>query len=275
MEDLGGSRLDETGAPDEPGAVATPRAASGAVQSVGRTFAILEAMAAAGGTASLTRLSSDVGLPLPTIHRLVRTLVALGYVWQDGARHYVLGTRLIPLGEASSGVVRTLARPYLRSLMEASGESANLAVLEGDEVTYVAQVQSQRTVRMFTEVGSRVTAHSTATGKALLSTLDERELAAVVRRHGLPGRTRSTLTDPEGLRRELDRVRARGYAMDDQEHEVGVRCVAVPLPDPSLRTALSLSGPAARLDDATVARCVPLMRRAAEDLVADVTASGG
>lgn len=267
--------VERTEGDDPDGSAAAPRPAAGAVQSVGRTFAILEAMAAAGGTASLTRLSLDVGLPLPTIHRLVRTLAALGYVWQDGARHYVLGTRLIPLGEASSGVVRTLARPYLRSLMEASGESANLAVLEGDEVTYVAQVQSQRTVRMFTEVGSRVTAHSTATGKALLSTLDESALAALVRRHGLPGRTESTLTDPAGLRRELDQVRARGYAMDDQEHELGVRCVAVPLPEPALRTALSLSGPAARLDDAMVARCVPLMRRAAEDLVADVTASGG
>lgn len=261
--------------PDAPGAATATRAATGAVQSVGRTFAILEAMAAAGGTASLTRLSGDVGLPLPTIHRLVRTLVALGYVWQDGSRQYVLGTRLIPLGEASSGVVRVLARPYLRSLMEASGESANLAVLEGDEVTYVAQVQSQRTVRMFTEVGGRVTAHSTATGKALLSTLGESELAALVRRQGLPGRTDTTLTDPERLRRELDQVRARGYAMDDQEHEVGVRCVAVPLPDPALRTAVSLSGPAARLDDAMVARCVPLMQRAAERLVADVSASGG
>ncbi len=260
--------------PDPSGGVAAPqRAPSGAVQSVRRTFMILEAMVAAGGTASLTRLSGDVGLPLPTIHRLVRTLVDLGYVWQDGARQYVLGTRLIPLGAASSGVVRVLARPYLRSLMEASGESANLAVLEGDEVTYVAQVQSQRTVRMFTEVGGRVTAHSTATGKALLSTLSESELAALVRRQGLPGRTDSTLTDPERLARDLDQVRERGYAMDDQEHEIGVRCVAVPLPDPALRTAVSLSGPAARLDDAMVARCVPLMQRAARCLVDDVSAS--
>lgn len=144
-------------------------AASGGVQSLERAFDLLERMADAGGEVGLSELSASSGLPLPTIHRLMRTLVACGYVRQQPNRRYALGPRLIRLGESASRLLGTWARPYLARLVEETGETANMALLDGDEIVYVAQVPSKHSMRMFTEVGRRVLPHSTGVGKALLA----------------------------------------------------------------------------------------------------------
>ncbi|MDT5028677.1 MAG: IclR family transcriptional regulator, acetate operon repressor, partial [Micromonosporaceae bacterium] len=123
----------------------------GGVQSVERTFELLETMADAGGVIGLSKLAQESGLALPTIHRLIRTLVDLGYVRQEPSRQYSLGPRLIRLGESSSHLLGTWSRPYLTRIVDALGESANLAMLDGDQVVYVAQVQSKQSMRMFTE----------------------------------------------------------------------------------------------------------------------------
>ena len=114
--------------------------ASGGVQSLERAFDLLERMADAGGEVGLSELSASSGLPLPTIHRLMRTLVACGYVRQQPNRRYALGPRLIRLGESSSRLLGTWARPFLARLVEETGETANMALLDGDEIVYVAQV---------------------------------------------------------------------------------------------------------------------------------------
>ena len=116
------------------GADATPRAAgrSGSVQSIGRAFGLLETMADHGGIMGLSQLAAESGLPLPTIHRLVRTLVELGYLRQEPSRQYVLGPKLIRLGESSSQMLSLWARPHLATLVDELGESANLAMLDGD-----------------------------------------------------------------------------------------------------------------------------------------------
>ena len=141
---------------------------AGGVQSLERAFDLLERMADAGGEVGLSELSASSGLPLPTIHRLMRTLLASGYVRQQPNRRYALGPRLIRLGESASRLLGTWARPYLAELVEATGETANMALLDGDEVVYVAQVPSRHSMRMFTEVGRRVLPHSTGVGKALV-----------------------------------------------------------------------------------------------------------
>ncbi|SCF75695.1 IclR family transcriptional regulator, acetate operon repressor, partial [Streptomyces sp. Ncost-T6T-2b] len=146
-----------------------PSASSGGVQSLERAFDLLERMADAGGEVGLSELSASSGLPLPTIHRLMRTLVVCGYVRQQPNRRYALGPRLIRLGESASRLLGTWARPYLSRLVEETGETANMALLDGDEIVYVAQVPSKHSMRMFTEVGRRVLPHSTGVGKALLA----------------------------------------------------------------------------------------------------------
>jgi IclR family acetate operon transcriptional repressor len=247
----------------EPQVVGKAPRRAGGVQSLERAFGILETMAEAGGTLGLSELATRAKLPLPTIHRFVRTLVDLGYLRQEPSRQYALGPRLIWLGESSAGMLGTWARPYLTDLAEALGESANLATLDGDQIVYVGQVQSRRAMRMFTEVGRRVSPHSTAVGKALLALIDPADVKALLSRTGMQAYTEHTITDPEAFAVELEQVLEHGFAMDEGEHELGVRCVAVAVPRAPSRIALSVSGPATRMTDDLVSRATTLLTDAA------------
>src|ERR671914_934627 len=201
---------------------AKPR--SGSVQSIERAFALLEIMADQGGMASLSHLATTTGLPLPTIHRLVRTLVDLGYVRQEPSRQYVLAPKLIRLGESSAAMLSVWARPHLTRLVDELGESANLAMLDGDQIVYLAQVQSRHSMRMFTEVGRRVLPHCTAVGKAILAQVPEAEVRELLHRTGMPRHTENTITDPDAFTAQLRNAEEHGYATDEGEQEVGVRC---------------------------------------------------
>ncbi len=244
--------------------------AGGGVQSVERAFQLLEALAEAGGVSTLSDLATASGLPMPTIHRLVRTLVQQGYVRQDTARRYTLGPRLIRLGETAGRLLGSWARPFLAELMEATGETANLAVLEAGEVVYVGQVPSRHSMRMFTEVGRRVQPHCTAVGKVLLAQLPPVEALATLGNGPLPAHTVHTVTSPGELLPQFETAREVGYAVDDQEQEIGVRCIAVVVPGAPTPTALSISGPEARLralEARTGARAlIPQMQDIAERL---------
>lgn len=248
--------------------------AGGGVQSLERAFDLLERMADAGGEVGLSELAASGGLPLPTIHRLIRTLVSAGYVRQQPDRRYALGPRLIRLGESAGRLLGTWARPYLADLVEATGETANMALLDGDEVVYVAQVPSRHSMRMFTEVGRRVLPHSTGVGKALLAGLPPQQVRALLARTGMPAATPHTLTDPDAFLAALDEVRALGFAVDDNEQELGVRCVAVSVPGSPTATAVSVSGPAGRLTEASATRIVPALHEAARHLAEALAARG-
>jgi IclR family acetate operon transcriptional repressor len=244
------------------------------VQSLDRAFAILETIADAGGVISLSQLATDTGLPLPTIHRLVRTLVDLGYVRQEPSRQYSLGPRLIRLGETTSRRLATWARPHLSQVVSQLGESVNLAMLDGDQVVYVGQVMpSQNSMRMFTEVGRRVDPHTTAVGKAMLARSDDAVVRALLSRTGMATRTAHTITTPDEFIAELERTRARGYALDNEEQELGVRCVAVAVPGED-RLAISMSGPLPRMDDAVVETAVEPLHTAAEAIAAELHTRG-
>lgn len=245
---------------------AAPARPRNGVQSVERAFKLLELVAAHRGAVSLSQLSDESGLPPPTLHRLARTLVVLGYLRQEASRHYALGHRLFLLAEGSSAVLDAAALPCLGRLVDATGETANLAMLDGDQVAYVAQVPGRHSMRMFTEVGRRVQPHCTAVGKALLAKSPDDEVRALLARTGLPPYTPHTLTDLEQFLAELRRVRERGYALDEGEQEVGVRCVAVVVPDATLRLAVSVSGPAPRMTDELLRDAVPVLQEAARDL---------
>jgi IclR family acetate operon transcriptional repressor len=242
------------------------------VQSLDRAFQILELMADAEGEVSLSRLAEQSGMPASSIHRLVRTLVARGYVRQLPSRRYALGPRLIHLGEIASRSLATWARPHLARLVDAIGETANLAVLDGDRVVYVAQVPSRHSMRMFTEVGRRVHLHCTGVGKVLLAGLPDDDVRQVLARAGMPARTPRTLTDPDVLLAELHLTVVQGYAIDDGEQEAGVRCIAVPVPGGALPAAISVSGPETRLGSEAAPRVVALLRSAATGLAADLAA---
>ena len=242
---------------------------SGGVTSVERAVDVLELMGNAQRDVGLTELAALSGLPMPTIHRLVRTLVGRGYIRQLPSRRYALGAPLIRLGESARRSMAPWARPQLAALVESIGETANMAILDGDMVVYVAQVPSRHSMRMFTEVGRRVPAHCSGVGKAVLSQLPEAEVRELVTRAGMPARTPHTITDPDVLAAELRLVRARGWAEDDSEAELGVRCIAVPVPGTPVVTAISVSGPQGRVTPEAAERIVPLLQRAAEELSDD------
>jgi IclR family transcriptional regulator, acetate operon repressor len=247
--------------------------AGGGVQSLDRAFAVLDAVADLGGTARLSELAARTGYPLPTIHRLARSLVSAGYLRQEPSKRYSLGPRLIRLGSQAAHMLGSWATPHLSELAARTGETANLAVLEGDEVVYVAQVPGAHSVRMFTEVGTHAPAHGTGVGKALLSQLDDEEVRRLVGRTGLPAATPRTITTTERLLADLADVRERGYAIDDGERETGVRCVAVPLSGGPRLVAMSVSGPSSRVTFERIGDVLPPLRAAAAALTAELDGS--
>jgi IclR family transcriptional regulator, acetate operon repressor len=239
------------------------------VQSVERAFELLEILASSGGTAALGELAARADLPQPTIHRLVRTLLTMGYVRQLPNRHYALGPKLIRLGENAAQLIGAWSRPHLSELVQRTGESANMAVLDSDMAVYVAQVPSPHAMRMFTEVGRRVYPHCTGVGKALLMQLPNESVLTLVKRTGMPTSTENSHSTPETLIRDLELSRSRGYAVDEGEQEVGVRCFAVPVPDAPTLTAISISGPAARVTLKLATKVTPLLKRVARELASE------
>lgn len=240
---------------------------AGGLQSVSRAFAILDAVAADGGESGVTSVAARTGLAESTVHRMLASLVELGCLRRLPSRRYVLASRLVRLGGAAARGIGSQAAPILRRLVDALGESANLAVLSGDQAEYVAQAPSAHAMRLFTEVGRTVDLHCTGVGKAMLAALPDETARAIIDRSGLPARTVHTITDADVLLLQLSAAREVEYCLDEQERELGVRCVAVPIPvSEAVVFAVSVSGPVQRMSPELVDRAIPLLRDAAVEI---------
>ena len=221
------------------------------VRSVRRAVRILEAFRE-GPSLTVTEIARALKLPKSSVYELVCTLAAEGLVKrEDSSGRYRLGLRLVELARAANHdlEVRQVARPLMEKLRDEFNETVQLTVLEGGEILYVDGCESSRQLRTFFQSGDRAPLHCTALGKAILANLPPGEKERYLRRKGLRAFTPGTLTDPAALRRELDRTAARGYSVDDMEHEEDVRCVGAPIRDREGRTiaSISASGPAQRL----------------------------
>jgi IclR family acetate operon transcriptional repressor len=241
----------------------------GQVRSLVKALNILAAVAEGEGGLTLTELSQAQGLPASTAHRLLTTLQQEGFVRFDGERSlWFVGARAFTVGSAFARDrdPTRIARPIMRRLMEDAGESVNLAVRDGGEAIFLAQVECRQMMRAHTTPGTRVPLHCSGVGKALLSALGAADLDRLMARHGLPRLTDRTLTDPEALRRDLTAAAARGWAVDDEEHAVGLRCAAAVIFDEmgEAVAAISLSGPAARIPDERLERMGQMVRDAAD-----------
>ncbi|MFF2246178.1 IclR family transcriptional regulator [Arthrobacter sp. NPDC058130] len=243
-----------------------PKGAVTGVQSVQRTFALLERMGASGGEAGISELATDLGVALPTAHRLIRTLTKMGYVRQLPSRRYALGPSLALLGGKASGFFAEWARPVLSRLEAKINETANLATLDGDMVTYIGQVPGRRQMRMFIEVGKRVPLHSTGVGKAILAQLDDDKAIQLLQGNKMLRYTETTIVDFEAMRQELALIRGRGYAVDEGEQEMGVRCYAMGVPGAVVPMAVSVSGPTSRMTAERESSIVASLRAAALEL---------
>lgn len=188
------------------------------------------------------------------------------YLRQLPDRRYALGTRLIPLGNTAREGFGSRSARELASVVHEFGETVNLATLDGDQLVYVGQAPSPRAMRMFTELGKHVHPHCRAAGKALLSMMADDEVRALLSRTGMPRQTENTITDPDALVAELAEIRERGYAVENGEMEVGVRCMAVPVPSRVAPFAVSLSAPESRLTVELEQQILPALTRVAGEL---------
>jgi len=217
---------------------------------VDRVVALLDSLGHAERPLSVRELSSAVGLPRPTIYRLLHTLTARGFLVASDSR-YAIGPRVLWLaGRRLQQIeLRAAGRPHLVELARRTGETAHLAVLEQGQVVYIDKVESGGPLRMASTVGAIMPAHCTALGKAMLAFLPPTQLQEILRTHGLPRRTANTITDPTHLMAELAAVRARGYAIDNVENEEGIRCVGAPIVDHrgQVAGAISVSGSVATI----------------------------
>ena len=241
------------------------------VQAVERSLGLLEKVVAAGGEIGLRELGQASGLPVGTTHRLLKALVNQGFVSHNPlTRRYGVGPTALAMAAkiGSSRSITQLAMPYLQKLVELTGESANLAALDGEGIVYLAHVEAARTVRMFTKVGNRVPLHATGTGKAILASMSAAERRLLLAGQRLRRFTPNTITDRRKLEAELDVIRKRGYAIDAGELEEGVHCIAVPVRDHSaeVTASISVSGPSSRLTLSRIGILAPNVLRIAEAL---------
>jgi IclR family acetate operon transcriptional repressor len=249
------------------------------VQALDRGLALLSGLARRE-RATLTELALGVGMPASSAHRLLATLLRHGLVeFEEGTQNWRVGVEAFRIGSVflHRANVVDAARETMRRLVETTGETANLAIADADDVVFVSQIETSHPIRAFFRPGARGPMHASGAGKALLATLPWAEVERLLTRRGLPEYTPRTLTTPQALQAALEAIRAQGWALDDEERHLGMRCVAAAVHGPGGEAAagLSVSGPAARLPDRVVSELGPVLRRAAGDVSALIGGPGG
>ena len=246
----------------------------GGVQSVERIFSLIEALAAHPAGASLQTLANATLLAKSTAHRLLSSLVALGYAVQDpDSGRYRLTLKMF---ELSSGIVNSMdimsvAKVHLERLAQRTGEAVHLVLRDGWDIIYIYKTESGP-MRMASRVGLRSPLYCTGVGKAILACLPPQE-ADEIWQHSTPRKlTEKTITTQEELHRQLEQVRSQGYAVDDEENELGIRCVAVAIPGPGGRpeTAFSISGLAPYMTGDRIRRIAALALSTRDDILRDM-----
>lgn len=238
--------------------------------SLARGLAVLRAFSDVPGPQTITQLSQQTGIPRAAVRRCLHTLRQLGYVDSE-LNNFSLRPKVLALGYAylSSTPLTTSAQPCLDGLSRQLGESSSLAVLEDDQVLYVARASASRVMSVSLGAGSKLPAYCTSLGRVLLAHLPQPELEAYLARTDLAPRTEHTVTDRAALREVLAQVRAQGYALNNEELELGLRSIAVPVRGASGRVlaALNVGAQATRVSpERMVDAFLPVLRRSAQDL---------
>jgi len=212
------------------------------VQSLSRGLTVLQAFNAERPAMTLADMSRATGLTRATVRRLLHTLVALGYVCTDG-RTFELTPRVLDLGFAyvSSLQLPDIAQPFMEALSDRVHESVSASVLDGTQIVYVARVNTQRIMGISLAIGSRLPAAWTSMGRVLLAGLPDVRLEEFFDTLVVKGLTEQSITDLDALKAEIDSVRSQGYALVDQELELGIRSVAAPLRDRQGRTLAAIN----------------------------------
>ncbi|MGI9462415.1 MAG: HTH-type transcriptional regulator BhcR [Aestuariivirgaceae bacterium] len=252
-----------------------PRSVSGdgqgaTVLALDRGLMLLSALAR-NDRNTLTELALQVGMPPSTAHRLLVTLQKHGLVeFDEATQDWMVGVEAFRIG--SSFVQRTnlvdAGRKVMRSLMEETGETANLAIADDGDVVFVNQIETHNPIRAFFGPGTRSPMHASGIGKALLAQMPRKDVEAVLQKKGLSGFTANTITSPDALFRDLEKTRERGWSFDDEERQPGMRCIAAPIFNAygEAIAGISISGPSVRFPDHVIDELGPKVRRAAAEV---------
>jgi DNA-binding IclR family transcriptional regulator len=241
------------------------------IQSLGRAFGILEAVARHRDGIGLADLSRLVGLHNSTTFHLAKTMVALGYIRQErDSKRYRIGRPLFALAASALDEIEmvNLATPVLEDLSRQTGESSHFAVRMGDTIVVIARTSGPGAFQLADRVGVVRPAHCTALGKAILASLQPDQLLRLLKRTGLKPSTEKSITETAALLREIDEIRRTGVAYDDGEFNVEVRCLAVPVSDFTGKAvgAIGISGPVWRLSQQAMKSRVKIVQEAAARL---------
>lgn len=243
------------------------------VASVERAFRIIKAFDDSHSRMTLSEVAVRIGLTRGTTRRFLQTLVTLGYLGSDG-KQFWLAPKILDLGFAylSASRLPQAAAPVARRISDATGESCSVAVLDGTQVVYVHRVQPRRIFSGALEVGSRLPAHASSLGQAILARLPADECDAVLALMDFQRFTEATLTDADALREKLDRVRVEGAAVVDGELETGIASVAVPIEDRARQVvgAINIGTIVARTSPEALRGHIPLLREGAAEIGASL-----
>lgn len=246
-------------------------ARDGGVQSVDRALSILETLAEDDEGYRLSDLAVRTGLSASTVHRLLATLESRRFVqfdraeskWHVGVRSFTVGASFARRRNFS-----TQAIPYLRKLRDLTRETANLAVVDDEYIIVLTRMESREIMRSLTQVGGRVAMVTSGVGKAVLATYSDEEVGAVIRHHGMPRLTEKSIVRPSDLFKELDKIRKQGFAVDDEEACMGLRCIAAVVYNDCAEplAAISVSGMTSRLTDDRLPEIGQIVREVACEL---------
>jgi len=250
------------------------------IKSVDRALYLLEIMAGENRELELMELCKKTHISTATLYRLLQTLKDRGFVTQNPyTGKYRLGLKLLELGQVVVEQIelRRIALPFLQELMEKTGETANLVILDEDKAVYIEKVESPASLRMFLRIGKQAPAHATGVGKVLLASLSSEKLQKIINHKTLPKLTENTITSPEKLKKELEKIRKEGFAIDNEECEVGAKCIAAPIMDyrKEVVAAVSISGPSARLTEDRVKNLVRVVKEIAHKISEKLGYRGG
>ncbi len=239
------------------------------VSSLERGLKVLELLGQKGSL-SVSDVAAQLGMHRSASHRFLATLRELGYVVQDSSLRYRLSFRLFELGMAMVNAlgIRQIARPFLEELAQISNETVNLGYWDGKEIVYIDKVKSREMLLMDLAIGTRVPTYCSAMGKAILAFRPADDQRAFVDSTPLKALTPKTNTDPKRLLLEMAKIREKGFAVDEEEMVMGIRCLAAPvfLYSEQPEYAISLSGPKSRLTDERMARLSKEVKRVSEEL---------
>jgi DNA-binding IclR family transcriptional regulator len=241
------------------------------VPALDRALSILEILARSRAGLTLPELVEQSKLPRSSVHYLLVTLERRGYLQRnERTSRYMFGMNMVQLSNmAISGLsLRQQAAPHLNHLMRRTNMTVHMAILKESEAVLIAKCDPPQGVRMATWIGKRMDVHCTGLGKSLIAYLSEPELERIIREHGLPRHNENTISSPKKLREELAQVVKRGHALDDEEDELGLRCIGVPVLNPANRAvaAVSISGTSSAMNASSFDLLVREAKAAAIDI---------